>query len=109
VPDPVPFDHSRAAAAVDQANPRNVLRGIRISLAEDVATAIAEWLRIAVMQFLSSETLALMGLKDSGEFRHYFVTRFRGILALVLKNADQTNSAIPDWAKARIKEAWNVE
>jgi hypothetical protein len=37
------------------------------------------------------------------------VTRFRGILALVLKNADQTNSAIPDWAKARIKEAWNVE
>jgi hypothetical protein len=23
-------------------------------------------------------------------------------------NADKTRSAIPDWAKERIKEAWNV-
>jgi hypothetical protein len=74
----------------------------------DAQTAAAEWMRISVMQFLSSETLALMAFKDGGEFRHYFVTRFKGILELTIKNADQTNSPVPLWALERIKIAWNV-
>jgi hypothetical protein len=82
---------------------------IPLKAAEDAMTAAAEWLRIAIAQFLSSETTALMAFKDGGEFRAYFVMRFRGILELTVKNADQTNSPIPSWAKTRIREAWNVQ
>lgn len=49
-----------------------------------------------------------MGIRDFGEWKHYAIERFRGVLNLTVKNADKTNSAIPDWAKQRIKEAWNV-
>jgi hypothetical protein len=59
-------------------------------------------------QFLSSEARALMGIHDFGEWKAYAVDRFRGILNLTVMNADKTRSAIPDWAKERIKEAWNV-
>jgi hypothetical protein len=38
----------------------------------------------------------------------YFIERFKGILELTVKNADKTHSAIPDWAKERIAQAWNV-
>jgi hypothetical protein len=82
---------------------------VPLRVACDAMTAASEWLRISVMQFLSSETLGLMALKDVGEFKVYFVTRFRGILELTVKNADQTNSPVPDWAKTRIREAWNLE
>jgi hypothetical protein len=82
---------------------------VPLRVAQEAQTAAAEWMRIAVAQFLSSETNALMAFKDGGEFRAYFVTRFRGILELTVKNADQTNSPVPDWAKTRIKEAWNVQ
>jgi len=77
-------------------------------VAQDAVTAASEWLRISVAQFLSSETTALMAFKDGGEFRAYFVERLRGIVHLTMKNAEQTNSAVPDWAIARIKAAWNV-
>jgi hypothetical protein len=76
--------------------------------AQDAVTFVAEWLRIAFMQFLSSEGKALMGIRDFGKWKFYAVERFKGILDLTLKNAGKTNSAIPGWAKERIKEAWNV-
>jgi hypothetical protein len=64
---------------------------------------------IAFMQFLSSEGLALMGIKDFGEWKFYAIERFRSILDLAVMNADKTKSAIPAWAKERIKTAWNVQ
>jgi len=60
---------------------------------------VAEWMRIAVATFLSSETSSLMAIKDGGEFRHYFGQRFKGILDLVVKNADKTNSEVPGLGK----------
>ena len=60
------------------------------------------------MQFLSSETLALMGIKNVGEFKVYFVERFRGILNLTVNGADKTRSSLPSWAKQGIWEASNV-
>jgi hypothetical protein len=81
---------------------------VPLRVAQEAQTAAAEWMRISVMQFLSSEALALMGIRDLGEFKAYFIDRFKGVLTLTVKNADKTNSAIPDWAKERIREAWNV-
>jgi hypothetical protein len=75
----------------------------------DVVTYVAEWLRIAITQFLSSETVPLMGIKTSGDFRAYFLERFSGALNLTLKNADKARSAIPIWAKQRIETAWNIQ
>ena len=80
-----------------------------LRVAQDAVTYCAEWMRIAVSIFVSAETNSLMAIKDGGEFRHYFGQRFRGILDLVVKNADKTRSAVPDWALQRIKEAWNVK
>lgn len=36
---------------------------------EDVSWQIAEWLRTAFAQFLSSESRNLMGIEDPGEFQ----------------------------------------
>jgi len=82
---------------------------ISLKEAQDTITYCAEWLRISIATFLSSETSSLMAIKDGGEFWHYFGQRLKGILDLVVRNADRTNSAIPDWAKDRIKTAWNVQ
>jgi hypothetical protein len=82
---------------------------ISLRQAEDVVTYVAEWLRIAVTQFLSSETVPLMGIKTSGDFRAYFLERFAGVMHLTIRNADKTRSAIPSWAKARIETAWNIQ
>jgi hypothetical protein len=46
-------------------------------LVEGIWRQISEWLRAAFMQFLSSESQALMGIKDHGEFRAYAIERFR--------------------------------
>jgi hypothetical protein len=46
---------------------------------EAVSLFVAEWLRIAFAQFLSSESGSLMGIKDPAEFRLYATDRFRGI------------------------------
>jgi hypothetical protein len=43
---------------------RNEETQIPLRQAEEVATAIAEWLRVAVTTFVSSETEALMGLRE---------------------------------------------
>ena len=83
---------------------------IPLKTAQDAVLATAEWLRIAISQFLSSEgTTMTAGFPSVGEFKVYFWERFRGILDLTVKAADKTNSAIPDWAKERIKTAWNVQ
>jgi hypothetical protein len=49
-----------------------------------------------------------MGIKDVGEWKHYAVQRFKGIIDLTVRNSLGTQSAIPDWAAAKIKESWNV-
>ena len=76
--------------------------------AQEAVLFTAEWFRIAFMQFLSSESTGILGIRDIGELKVYMVERFRGILDLLVRNADKTNSAIPDWAKGKIGEAWNV-
>jgi hypothetical protein len=81
---------------------------IPLKVAEQAVVATAEWLRISVTTFLSSETISLMGIKDPGEFRSYFGQRFVGNLNLVIKSADQTRSRLPPWAKMAIASAWNV-
>jgi len=88
---------------------RNEETQIPLRQAEAVITFATEWMRVAFMSFLSAESRALMGIHDVGEWKFYAMTRFKGILDLTIKNAEKTNSAIPDWAKERIKTAWNVE
>jgi hypothetical protein len=78
-------------------------------LAEDVSLFVAEWLRIAFAQFLSSEARSLMGIRDVAEFKSYSIERFRGILDLTVKSSLQTRSPIPEWAAEKVKEAWNVQ
>ena len=78
-------------------------------LACDVALAIADWLRIAFAQFLSSEVRMLMGFKDVGEFQAYAFSRFVSILHLTVRNSLKTNSPIPDWAAEKVKESSNVQ
>jgi hypothetical protein len=82
---------------------------IPLQRAQDAVLFVAEWLRISVTTFLSSETVPLMGIKDPGEFRSYFGQRFKGNLDLVIKSADKTVSALPPWAKTAITTAWNVQ
>lgn len=77
-------------------------------LAEELSLYTAEWLRIAFTQFLSSEASTLMGIKELGEWKAYAVERFKGILDLTVKSSLSTKSPIPDWAAAKVKEAWNV-
>jgi len=64
---------------------------------------------ISLSQFLSSKTVALMGIKMFGEFKVYFIEQFKGILDLTVRNADKARSSVPDWAKEWIKTDWNVE
>lgn len=77
--------------------------------AEEITLFAAEWLRIAFAQFLSAEGSTLMGIKNFGEWKKYAIERFKGILDLTVKTSLQTRSPIPDWAAAKIFEAWNVK
>ena len=81
---------------------------VPLRIACDVALYISDWLRIAFVQFLSSESQALMGIRDTGEWKHYAMTRFKGILDLVVRNSLQTNSPIPPRAAEKVRESWNV-
>ena len=87
---------------------RNAVELIPQKQAEAVSLHVAEWLRIAFAQFLSSESRSLMGIKDLGEFKLYAVERFRGIVYAAVKTSRKTNSSIPNWAEAKVIEAWNV-
>jgi len=74
---------------------------------EAVALFLAEWLRIAFAQFLSSESRSLMGIKDLAEFKLYAIDRFRGIVFAAVKTSRKTNSPVPSWAESKVIEAWN--
>jgi hypothetical protein len=87
---------------------RDAEEQVSLKTAENALLYCAEWMRVAISTFLSAETNSLMAFRDRGEFRHYFWQRFRGILDLVVKNADRTNSAIPSWGKRQIETAWNL-
>jgi hypothetical protein len=83
---------------------------IPLKTAQDCVTFVSEWLRISLSTFLSAEGLTLAaGFPTIGELKVYFIERFRGVMFLTLKNADRTMSPVPDWAKERIREAWNIE
>jgi hypothetical protein len=87
---------------------RNAEEQISKKQAEAISLHIADWLRIAFAQFLSSETRSLMGIRDQGEFRLYAIDRFKGILHAAVKTSLKTNSPIPDWAAAMVVESWNI-
>jgi hypothetical protein len=67
---------------------------------------VAEWLRIAFMQFLSAEGPTLLGIKNPAEWQAYALERFRGIIDLTVKSSLQTRSPIPPWTAAHVREAW---
>jgi hypothetical protein len=77
-------------------------------LGQEVALYISDWLRIAFIQFLSSEARPLMGIHDVGEWKVYAFERFKGILDLVVQSSLRTNSPIPDWAASKVAESWNM-
>jgi hypothetical protein len=49
------------------------------------------------------------GPKDVGEWKSHAVQAFKSILHLTVRNSLKTQSPIPDWAAAKIKESWNVQ
>jgi hypothetical protein len=87
---------------------RNALEQIPMRQIEDISLQIATWLRMAFEQFLGSESRSLMGIKDLGEFKFSAIERFRGILHATVKTSIRSDPPIPDWAAARVVEAWNV-
>ena len=82
---------------------------IPLKTAQDAVLAAAEWMRISFTTFFSSEGTAILGIKTVGELKAYVFDRFKGILDLTVKAADKTASPVPDWAKERIREAWNLK
>jgi hypothetical protein len=87
---------------------RNAEEQVPKKQVESVSLFLAEWLRIAFAQFLSSETRSLMGIKDLGEFKAYAIERFRGIVFAAVKTSRKTNSPIPPWAEAMVIESWDA-
>jgi hypothetical protein len=87
---------------------RNAEEQVPQKQVEAVALYVAEWLRIAFAQFLSSESRSLMGIKDPAEFKLYAVDRLRGIVYSAVKTSRKTNSSIPTWAEAKVIEAIDV-
>jgi hypothetical protein len=77
-------------------------------LGAEVALAISDWLRIAFVQFLSAEAIPLMGIRDVGQWKHYAISRFKGILDLTARSSLKTCSPVPDWAAEKVRESWNV-
>jgi hypothetical protein len=76
--------------------------------AESAVLATAEWMRVAIVTFLSAETTSLMSFRNGGEFKLYFWQRLKGILDLVVQGANQTRSPVPSWAQRAIETAWSV-
>jgi hypothetical protein len=75
---------------------------------EDISRQIATWLRMAFVEFLSSEAPGLMAITDLGEFKAYAIERFKGVLHREVKTSLKINSGIPTWAADRVREAWNI-
>jgi hypothetical protein len=87
---------------------RTALEQIPMRQVEDVSAQISTWLRVAFERFLSAETGPLMAIADLGEFKAHAIDRFKGILHLEVKTSLRTNPPIPDWAAAKVVEAWNI-
>jgi hypothetical protein len=77
-------------------------------LVEAVSRQISEWLRVTFAQFLNSETPGLMAIADLGEFKYLSIQKFREILHRTVKGSLKANP-IPDWAAAKVIEAWNIQ
>jgi hypothetical protein len=91
-----------------EAERRNAVELIPQKQVEAAALHVAEWLRIAFAQFLSSESRSLMGIKDPAEFRLYAIDRFRGMVHAAVKTSLKTNSPVPNWAAARVFQVWDT-
>jgi hypothetical protein len=50
---------------------------IPLKVGQEAVLAAAEWMRIAFMQFLSAEGIALMGIDNFGDEKAYAIERFR--------------------------------
>jgi hypothetical protein len=87
---------------------RNAVELIPKKQVEAVALHVAESLRIAFAQFLSSESRSLMGIKDPAEFGLYAVERSRGIVYAAVKTSRKTNSPVPSWAEDQVHVAWEA-
>ena len=74
---------------------RSAQERIPLKTAQDAVT-FGEWLRIWICVFLSSEGLTLAGgIKTVGDLKAYFFERFRGVMFLVLKNAERPIRRFP--------------
>ena len=71
---------------------------------EEVASQISERMRVGLMEFLSSESCALMAFTNLGEFKAYAIARFKGILHITVKRSLETEP-LPTWAADRVIEA----
>jgi hypothetical protein len=69
---------------------------VPLRVAEDTITAATDWMQISFAVFLSSEGLALMGIRDFGQWKAYAIERFKGILDLTVKNSLKTQSPIAE-------------
>ncbi len=87
---------------------RTALEQIPLRQIENVALQISIWMRSALEQFLSSESPGLMAITDQGEFKFLAIEQFRGILHATVKVSIRTNPPIPEWAAAKVIEAWNI-
>jgi len=88
---------------------REAEQQIPLRAAQDVILFTSEWLRIAIMQLLSSEgTTLAAGFPSVGALKSAFIERFKGCLDFTLKSSLKTNSPVPSWALQIIKEAWNI-
>ena len=76
-------------------------------LAEGISRQISEWLQAAFLQFLSSESPALMGIEGLGNFKFHAIEKFRETLHAVTIASLKTEP-IPTWAADRVIEAWNI-
>jgi hypothetical protein len=53
--------------------------------------------------------MALMGIRDFGQWKAYALQRFVGILHMTVRNSFRTCSPIPSWAAEKVKESWSVQ
>jgi hypothetical protein len=82
---------------------------VSVREARNAVLYAGEWMRIAIAQFLSAEVTSLVAIKDPGEFKAYFFSRFKGVLDLTIKGADRTCSPLPSWAKESLgKESGRI-
>jgi hypothetical protein len=75
----------------------------------DVALQIGSWFAGSFAQFLSIESPGLMTIADLGEFKFAAIEAFRGILHRTVEGSLRSDPPIPDWAAAKVIEAWNIQ